>query len=128
MLLVDATALAERLDLKLNGLPICYACLGIVAAELDAGDERAVRRELRRMSPDLWAEGLALPARAALERARRRGDPDAAAAIADVERMGGRSRLVHAIVRRLAAELSEQVHRELDREFPKGRVMPFRSA
>jgi hypothetical protein len=124
---VDANAFAARLDLTLNGLRICYACLGIVAAELDAGDERAVRRELRRMSPDLWAEGLALPARAALERARRRGDPDAAAAIDEVERLGGRSRVVQAIVRRLAEELSERVHRELDRQFPKGSVMPFRS-
>jgi hypothetical protein len=124
---VDVNAFAARLDLELNGLPICYACLGIVAMELDAGDERAVRRELRRMAPDLWAEGLALPARAALEWARRRGDPDAAAAIEEVDRLGGRSRVVHAIVRRLAEELSEQVQRELDREFPKGRVMPFRS-
>jgi hypothetical protein len=122
---MDANALAARLDLELDAIGICWACLSIVSMALDSGDERAVRREVSRMAPDLWAEGLALPAGVALERARRRGDPDAEAALADIARRGARSRVVKAIVRRLAQDLSDRARVEIERGFPKGRVVPM---
>ena len=123
---MDASAFAARLDLDVSSLGICHACLSFVSMALDSGDERAVRRELNRVAPDLWEEGLALPVRAALERARKRGDPDAETAIAHVERAGARSPVVKAIVRRLAEDLSRRVHEEFAREFPAGTVLPLR--
>ncbi len=124
---MDATALAARLDLDLDAIGICFACLSIVSMTLDSGDERSARREVKRMAPDLWEEGLALPVLAALERARRAGDDDARVAIAEIERLGARSPVVKAIVRRLAQELSARMRADFDREFPKGRVVPIRS-
>jgi hypothetical protein len=124
---VDATALAARLDLDLDAIGICFACLSIVSMALDSGDERAVRRAVAQMAPDLWEEGLALPVLAALERARRAGDDEASLAIAEIERRGARSPVVRAIVRRLAQELSDRMRADFDREFPKGRVVPIRS-
>lgn len=123
---MDATALAARLDLDLDAIGICFACLSIVSVAVDSGDERAVRREVAQMAPDLWEEGLALPVLAALERARRAGDDDARVAIADIERLSAGSAVVKAIVRRLAQELSDRMHSEFEREFPKGRVVPIR--
>lgn len=123
---MDASALATRLEFDLDAIGVCFACLSIVSMALDSGDEQAVRRELRRMAPDLWEEGLALPARAALERAHRAGDDEAGAAIADIERRGPRSPVVKAIVRRLAQDLSDRVNAQSNRDFPKARVVPFR--
>lgn len=123
---MDATALAARLDLDLDSVGICFACLSIVSMTIDSADERSVRREVNRMAPDLWEEGLALPVLAALERARRAGDDDAREGIAEIERLGARSPIVRAIVRILAQELSDRMHAELDRDFPKGRVVPLR--
>jgi hypothetical protein len=73
---------------------------------IDGGDERDVRGQLNRITPDLWAEGLAQPARLSLGRARERGVAGAEAALADVEERGGRSLTAQAIVYRLAADLS----------------------
>lgn len=123
---MDATAFAARLDLDVSTLGICHACLSFVSMALDSGDERAVSRELRRIAPDLWEEGLALPVLAALERARKRDDPDAVAAIAEVERLGARSAVVKAIVRRLGEDLSRIVHEQVERDFPAGEVRPLR--
>jgi hypothetical protein len=123
---MDATALAARLDLDLDAIGICFACLGIVAMELDSGNERAVRGAVARMAPVLWEEGLALPVLASLERARRAGDEGAAAAIRDIERQGPRSRVVKAVVRRLAQDLGARMSADFDRHFPKGRVVPIR--
>jgi len=114
------------MDLDLDALGICFACLSIVSMAIDSADERSVRRWVNRMAPDLWEEGLALPVLAALERARRAGDDDAREGIAEIERLGARSPIVRAIVRRLAQELTDRMHAELDRDFPKGRVMPLR--
>lgn len=80
---------------------------------LDSADERAVRRELTRVAPDLWAEGLALPTRAALERARRRGDPDADAAIREVEHIDTGAKIVEALVLRLAQDLRDRAHAQV---------------
>jgi hypothetical protein len=65
------------------------------------------------MAPDLWAEGLSEPVRMALRRARDRGVEDADEAIRLVEERGPRSSVVHAVVRRLAAELSARAEGNL---------------
>ena len=98
--------IASELDLDLDDIGICLACLSFVSMAIDHGDEREIRGELIRMTPDLWAEGLALPARLALQRARKQGVAGAEAALADIETRGGRSLVAQAIVYRLAADLS----------------------
>jgi hypothetical protein len=102
-----ADALAARLDLDLDA-GICHACLSFVSLALDSGDRAEIARELRQMTPNLWHDGLAEPALAALRRACELGLPDADAALADLERRGGRSPVARAIVRRLAEELSSR--------------------
>jgi hypothetical protein len=104
-----ADALAATLDLDLDA-GICLACLSFVSVALDGGDRREIARELRRMTPDVWHDGLAEPAIAAVRRACELDVPDAEAALADLERHGGRSRVARAIVRRLAEELSRRTH------------------
>lgn len=84
---------------------ICLACLGVVSMALDGGDPGDIARELRRMTPDLWDDGLSEAAVAAMRRARDRGMADAGAALADLEERGGRSVVARAIVRKLAEEL-----------------------
>jgi hypothetical protein len=123
---MDAPAVAARLDLDVRSAGICLACLSFVSMALDSGDERAIRRETNRIARDLWEEGLALPVNVALERARKRGDPDAVPAIAEVERLGARSRIVKAIVRRLAEDLWRLAEEDLERHFPKAAVRPLR--
>jgi hypothetical protein len=66
-----------------------------------------------RMTPILWDEGLALPARLALERARRSGVAGAAAALEEVEARGGRSVVARAIVLRLATEQAARAQGDL---------------
>jgi hypothetical protein len=122
---MDAEALAARLDLDLDSIGICFACLSIVAMAIDSRDEREVRRALAQIAPDLWEEGLALPVQAALERAARAGDADAEAAIGDVSRRGSASPVVRAVVRRLAQELSDRMRRDFDRWFPRAEVVPL---
>src|SRR3954453_18944320 len=65
-----AWELASTLDLDMNEVGICLACLTFVAFPLDRGDEREVRRNTLQFTPILWDEGLERPARSALERAR----------------------------------------------------------
>ena len=101
----QAQALAQALELDVHEVGICHACLSFVSFPLDAGDDREVRRALAYITPHLWEEGLALPTLAALERARRAGVPQADAALADVNALGHRSRVVREIVLRLAADL-----------------------
>jgi hypothetical protein len=108
-----AKGIASQLDLDLDDLSICLACLSFVSMAIDAGDQRAVRGQLIRMTPDLWAEGLALPARLALKRACKRGIPGAERALADVEQRGGRSLTAQAIVYRLAADLSARAQGDM---------------
>lgn len=101
----QARAVAEALELDLNEIDICLACLSFVAFPLRAGDDRAVRRALASVTSHLWEEGLALPAVAALERARRAGVPHAEAALVEITTRGSRSPVVREIVLRLAADL-----------------------
>jgi hypothetical protein len=104
----QADELARELLLELGDLEICYACLSFVAVPLELGDEQKAARESRRIAPDLWAEGLALPLQAALERGRRDGVRHATEAVEEVARRGPRARIVAAAIRRLAAQLVSQ--------------------
>jgi hypothetical protein len=100
----EAAALAAALELDLDDIGICHACLGFVSFAIDSGDERKVAGSITRIAPDLWAEGLAQPVRIALRRAQERGVENADDAIAAVDKSGPRSQVVRAIVRRLAAD------------------------
>lgn len=106
-----AEALAERLELDLDD-GVCWACLSFVSFALDKGDPAEIRLWLRRMTPDLWEDGLWAQATRAVRRACERGLPDAAAALAELERAGGRSVVARAIVLRLARELSARARAE----------------
>jgi hypothetical protein len=101
----QAHAVAQALELDLDEINICLACLSFVAFPLSAGDDRQVQHALASVTPHLWEEGLALPAIAALERARRAGVPHTEAALADITTRGSRSPVVREIVLRLAADL-----------------------
>jgi hypothetical protein len=110
---MNADAVAAGLDLDLDDVPICLACLSFVSMAIDKGDEREIRSWTVKMTPDLWDEGLALPARLAVARAARRGLPGAAEACDELEQRGAHSRVARAIVRRLAAQLSERAKGDL---------------
>jgi hypothetical protein len=105
----QADELAGALELDLAGLDVCYACLSSVAFPLDLGRVEEAAREARRVAPELWDEGLAVPLQAALAEARQRGVPLAAEAEGEVTARGARARIVAAVVRRLAAQLVEQM-------------------
>lgn len=109
----EADALAAALDLDVDDTPICLACLSFVCMDLDSGDNRKIAGTITRVAPDLWAEGLALPVRMALARARECGVVNADHAIADVEDRGFRSAVVRAIVRRLAEQLHARAKGDL---------------
>jgi imidazolonepropionase-like amidohydrolase len=100
-----AWELATTLDLDMNEVGICLACLTFVAFPLDRGDEREVRRYTLQFTPLLWVEGLERPARSALERAREGGSKDADRALADVDQAGSRTTIARAIVRVLAQQM-----------------------
>jgi len=106
-------ALAAELDLDVDTIGICHACLSFVSVPLADGHEEAARREARRMAPDLWEEGLAEPVLAALERARADGVPGAEGALLDVRARGPRSAVVRAIVLRLAADLAAEMEADV---------------
>ena len=111
----ESAALAAALELDVDDVAICHACLSFVSFALDSGDDHEVACSITRIAPDLWAEGLALPVRLALERAFERGVANAEEAIAAVERQGPRSQVARAIVRRLAADLSARAQGDLVR-------------
>jgi hypothetical protein len=113
---VDAKAanrLADQLDLDVDDVAICHACLSFVSKAIDGGDEAQIKRQTRRIAPDLWEEGLAQTVRLALGRAQERGIAGADEALADVEARGARSVVVRAIVRRLGAQLAERAQGDL---------------
>ena len=102
--------LAARLDLDVDRINICIACLSFVSIPLGHGDERTARREARKMAPMLWEEGLAEPALAAVRKARDEGVPGAEAALGELEQRGGDSAAARAIVLRLAADEAAHAH------------------
>jgi hypothetical protein len=116
-----ARALAAALELDVHETGICLACLCSVSFAIDKGDESAVRRATFAFAAPLWEEGLALPARLALEKARVAGVPDAEDAIADIEQRGYRSPVVRAIVRRLGEDLLAEMNLP-----PAADVIPLR--
>jgi hypothetical protein len=103
--------LARSLEVGLHAHGVCPACLGMVAMELEHGDERSVAATIRMVVPNLWAEGLGTPVEEALHSAKRRGVPDAAEALRDFEARGPRSDIFRAVVRRLAQQLAGEVQR-----------------
>ena len=113
MTLADATALAAQLDLDVDDIGICLACLSFVSMEVDGGNPHKIRGAVQRMTPWLWEEGLELPARMALERARRRKIPHAAEALEEVRKLGPRTRIARAIVHRLGVDLAERAKGDL---------------
>jgi len=106
-----ASRLARKLGVGLRAHGVCPACLGMVAMELEFGDDPSVARTVRMVVPNLWAEGLGGPVEDALHSAMRRGVPDASEALRDFEARGPRSDIFKAIVRRLAEDLKEEVDR-----------------
>ena len=109
-----AEILAPKLDLSVHETGICFACLSFVAFPLDKGDEPKTRGAIISTTPDLWEEGLARPARLALERASALGVQDAELALADVESAGARTTIARAIVRVLALQLVAEMRAPLN--------------
>jgi hypothetical protein len=112
---IEARAIAQALDLDVDEVGICHACLSFVSFPLEAGNDGEVRRALAFFTPVLWEEGLERPARDALDRACRAGVAHAEAAAADVAARGPRSPVVRELVLRLAADLTERTGLELAR-------------
>jgi hypothetical protein len=110
-----AAELATKLDLDVDEVGICHACLSFVSFPLRDGDERETARATAEFAPILWDEGLAEPATWALERAHADGIPDAEAGLADVQARKGRSVTAKAIVRHLAADLWQRSQGDLRR-------------
>jgi hypothetical protein len=101
-----AERLAARLGLDFEAAPICLACLTIVAFGDDS--PRAVQGRLVSVTRDLWVEGLREYATETLTAAMLHGDPDAQAALADLEDGGGSSPVARAMVLRLAQQMRRQ--------------------
>jgi hypothetical protein len=104
----EARRFVFELDLDVDRLPICLACLSIVSMRIDEGNQQRIDQALQQMTPDIWAEGLELPAWTALEAARDRGVEGAEEAIADVLERGAHSTAARAIVRLLAEQQAER--------------------
>jgi len=101
-----AQAFVAQLELTLAG--VCLACLSFVSFPLDDGDEREATRQVRMMTPGLWADGLDAQAFAAVRAACERGIRDGPAALAELESVGPRSVIAREIVRQLAVMLVAQ--------------------
>jgi hypothetical protein len=108
-------ALAKLLDLDVDDTPICLACLSDVVFALDTNDPRTIGSAITETAPWLWDEGLDQPVRLALRRMLANGVADAAPAIRDVELNGPRSRIVRAVVLRLAVQLHDRAQGDLMR-------------
>lgn len=108
-----AADLAKQLDLDVHDLPICLACLSFVSMAIRGGDEAEIRREVDRMTLELWAEGLEQPLRLVLKRAVDADVPLARDALEDVDKRCGRSLVAKAVVRRLAQQLDDHARGDL---------------
>src|SRR5437870_238812 len=107
-----ADSIAAQLQIGLD-VGICHACLGFVCIAIEAGNPRDVARETRRVTRDLWAEGLAEPALTAVRAACASGIHDADEALADLELAGGSSIVARSIVRCLAEKLVRRTNAAL---------------
>ena len=92
-----------QLDLDVDQIGICHACLSFVSCSLD--DAKEARHWAFEMTPFIWEEGLKEPALAAV---RKLGDAEA---LADLEAKGGRSKTARAIVMHLARQQDERARR-----------------
>ena len=101
----QADAFAARLDIGLDG--VCLLCLSFITSAIHGGNPKEARTWVRRMSPDLWEDGLEQTILDAVGVAVARGDPDADAWLAEIEQRGPRGLLVQAIVARLAEQLAD---------------------
>ena len=63
-----ADAFAAKLDIGLD-VGICHACLSFVAFALEAGEPHEIAREVRRVTVDLWHDGLDRQALRSVEQA-----------------------------------------------------------
>lgn len=100
-----AAEVAATLPIGLGSHGVCPACLSFVCMELESGDGRKIAGEVTRIAPTLWDEGLGDEVARALERV---DAPDAAEELAV---RGFRSMIFHAVVRRLAELLDEDIRR-----------------
>jgi len=96
-----AERLAWKLDVDLER-GICLASLSFVSFALE-GNPAKLSGQVTRMTTYLSEDGLSAQALEAVRLARGACVLDAAAALVDLERRGGRSATARAIVRRLAA-------------------------
>jgi hypothetical protein len=87
-----------------------------VSFALDRGDRREVSRQLRRVTPDLWHEGLADHALAAVKSAVELGLPGSREALIELEARQGAGVVARAIVRQLAVDLSRRTRTEMSLE------------
>ena len=92
-----------QLDLDVDQIGICQACLSFVSMSLE--DPKEARHWTYEMTPFIWEEGLKEPA---LEAVRKLGDAEA---LADLEAKGGRSKTARAIVMHLAKQQDERARR-----------------
>ena len=92
-----------QLDLDVDQIGICQACLSFVSCSLK--DPKEARHWTYEMTPFMWEEGLKEPALAAV---RKLGDAEA---LADLEAKGGRSKTARAIVMHLARQQDERERR-----------------
>ncbi len=113
MTVAEANMLAAALELDVNDIGICLACLSFVSMEIDMGNPHKVTGQIRAMTPILWDEGLEQPARQALRRARELGVPNAVEGVREAEALGPRSRIARAIVRKLGEQLSAEAKGDL---------------
>ncbi|HZR95243.1 MAG TPA: hypothetical protein VFA56_06085 [Gaiellaceae bacterium] len=104
------TTLAAELDVGLHSPGLCLACLSFVAFA-DAGDERAVRREVTQIAPGMWDDGFGVAVRHALAAAAARGVHGAASALRDLDERRWRSAIFRAVIRRLSVELRDDARR-----------------
>jgi hypothetical protein len=100
-----ADTLVESLDLDLS-VGLCYACLGMVAWAVEHDDDAEIGRVVRRVTRDMWDEGLAELAIASVRAAYAHAVPDADMALADLECNAWRGRTARTIVTRLGRMLA----------------------
>jgi hypothetical protein len=111
--LARARAFVAHLDVDVGRARVCLACLTFVSWPLQDGDEREAVSWARRLTPDLWAEGLEEYALSLVREACDRGVADAEAALGELELKAGRSAVARALVLRLAADLAQRTRTEL---------------
>lgn len=107
-----ARAFAAHLEVDPWQGGVCLLCLSFVTFPLDNGEEREAVSAARRMTPEIWDDGLEPYALAVVREARATGVPGAEEALADLTLNGGRSVFARALVLRLAEVEAQRIRRE----------------